>query len=144
MAFHRGKKYSEKHPRKEIADPAIKTAIVQRAAEGEIACADAFDIAKALSVPVDSIGMVIDLLDIKLTNCQLGLFGYKPKKKLLKSLNAADPDLKDAITEALAMERLSCSNAWVISAQFDVTKITVSSTCELLGIKISDCQLGAF
>ena len=97
-----------------------------------------------LNAPIDIIGKTVDLLNIKLAKCQLGLFGYKPKKKLLKPSNLTDPELKDAISEALVEKRLSCERAWGISSRFKVSKITVSSTCEFLGIKINDCQLGAF
>lgn len=144
MAFHKGEKYSEKHQQKDIADPVIKNTILHRAKDGKISCADAFDIAKELNAPVDRIGITIDLLDIKLTKCQLGLFGFKPKRKLLKPSNLADPNLKDAISEALDKGRLSCKRAWDISSRFNVNKITVSSACEFMEIKINDCQLGAF
>jgi len=144
MALHRGKKYSEKHQQKDIADPIIKNYILHRDKNSKISCAEAFDIARELNTPVDRIGITIDLLDIKLTKCQLGLFGYKPKKKLLKPSNLTGPDLKDDISKALDKGRLSCKRAWDISSRFNVDKITVSSTCEFLGIKINDCQLGAF
>lgn len=144
MAFQKEKKYSKKHQQKEVADPVVKNTILHRAKDGKISCADAFDIARELNAPVASVGITIDLLDIKLTKCQLGLFGYKPKKKLLRPSNVADPDLKGAISEALAKGRLSCKRAWNISSRFNVNKITVSSTCEFMEIKINDCQLGAF
>ena len=144
MAFHKEKKYAQKHQRKVMVDPVTERTVLQWAKEGEISCIKAFDIAKQLSVPVASIGTTMDLLDIKLTKCQLGLFGHKPAKKLFKPLDQADPEVKDAISKALTNGRLSCKDAWDISSRCNVTKITVSSTCELLGIKINHCQLGAF
>lgn len=144
MVFHKTKKFSEKHPQKEVVGPAIKNQIYRRSNDGMISCAAAFEIAGEQNLSPHKIGIAIDLLDIRITKCQLGLFGYKPKKKLLQQLHEADPDLKDAIIEALAKERLSCTRAWSIATQLNVSKITVSSTCEFLGIKINRCQLGAF
>jgi hypothetical protein len=144
VTFHGEKNFSEKHSRMDAVDPALKSFILDRVEAGELSCKKAFDIADELTAPVGKIGKTIDLLNIKLIKCQLGLFGYKPKKKALKPLRAVDPDLKHAIMEALTEEKLSCRRAWEISSQFNVSKITVSSTCEYLGIKIGDCQLGAF
>ncbi len=144
MAFNKEKKYSGKHPQTEAVDPEIKNYIYRLANEGKLSCAVAFEIAEEKNISPHKVGINIDLLDIRLTKCQLGLFGYKPKKKLLKPPNLADPDIESAVFEALVNGRLSCSRAWEIATRFNVNKITVSSTCELLGIKISDCQLGAF
>lgn len=128
----------------DAVDPALKSFILDRIEAGEMSCKQAFDIADEFTTPVGKIGKTIDLLNIKLIKCQLGLFGYKPKKKALKPLRAADPDLKNAIIDALTDGKLSCRRAWEISSQFNVSKITVSSTCDYLGVKIGDCQLGAF
>ena len=144
MAFHKEKKYSEKHQQKDIVNPEIKNHILQRSKDGKMSCTVAFEIAGEQNISPDKMGITIDLLNIKMTKCQLGLFGYKPKKKLLKPSNLTGPDLKDDISKALDKGRLSCKRAWDISSRFNVDKITVSSTCEFLGIKINDCQLGAF
>jgi DNA invertase Pin-like site-specific DNA recombinase len=144
MVFHKKKKFSEKHPQKEVVGPEIKNQIYRRSNDGMISCATAFKIAGEQNISPHKIGITIDLLNIRITKCQLGLFGYKPKKKLLQQLHETEPDLQDAIIRALAKGRLSCNSAWTIATQFNVSKITVSSTCEFLGIKINDCQLGAF
>ncbi|MBW1693892.1 MAG: hypothetical protein JRJ41_07005 [Deltaproteobacteria bacterium] len=144
MAFHKEKKYSEKHQQKDIVNPEIKNHILQRSKDGKMSCTVAFEIAGEQNISPDKIGITIDLLNIKMTKCQLGLFGYKPKKKMLKLSSLADPDIEDAISEALVEGRLSCKHAWNISSRLNANKITVSSTCEFLGIKINDCQLGAF
>ena len=144
MAFREGKKFAEKHEHEKITDPILKDNILKRAKNGEIPCAVAFEIARELNISPDMIGMSIDLLNIKLTKCQMGLFGYKPQKKMLKSTNLANPDLKDAISEALVEGGLSCKRAWEISSRFNLHKITVGRACEFLEIKIKNCQLGAF
>ena len=144
MAFQKEKKYSEKHQQTKIVDPEIKNHILHRSKDRKMSCTDAFEIAGEQNILPHNIGITIDLLNVKITKCQLGLFGYKPKKKMLKPASLADPNLEDAISEALVEGKLSCKHAWNISSRFNVSKITVSSTCEFLEIKINDCQLGAF
>jgi hypothetical protein len=144
MVLHNTNKFSKKHPQQEVVDPEIKNHIYQQSNDGKMSCAVAFEIAEEQNISPHKVGITIDLLDIRITKCQLGLFGYKPKKKLLKPSSLADPNIEDAISAALVNGRLSCSHAWAIATQFNVSKLIVSSTCEFLGIKINDCQLGAF
>jgi hypothetical protein len=72
------------------------------------------------------------------------LFGYQPKKKIVKPQYIINADVKDAVSAALVQGRLSCQHAWDISSRLHVSKMTVSSACEAMEIKIKDCQLGAF
>jgi len=144
MAFREEKNFANKHKHKVIPDPLIKENVLERAKDGEISCAVAFEVEKELQVSSDKVGITIDLLNIKLIKCQMGLFGYKPQKKIVKPENMENPDLKDAITDALVEGRLSCKSAWEISSRLDVPKLTLSKACEFWGIKINNCQLGAF
>ena len=53
-------------------------------------------------------------------------------------------DVKNAVSDALSQGRISCKQAWDIASRLHVGKMTVSGACEALGVKINDCQLGAF
>jgi hypothetical protein len=72
------------------------------------------------------------------------LFGYQPQKKIVKPQDSIKTDVKDAISDALFQGRLSCKDAWDIASRLNVGKMTVSSTCEAMEVKIKGCQLGAF
>jgi len=104
----------------------------------------AFEIVKTLQVSPEAVGKNVDMLDFKLAKCQLGLFGYQPEKKIVKPQDTVDEKLKDAIVDALVQERLSCKIAWEIASRLQIPKMTVSNVCEAMGIKIKNCQLGAF
>jgi hypothetical protein len=54
------------------------------------------------------------------------------------------PDLKKAIGDAMEDDRISCAAAWNVADRLGLAKIDVSNACEALGIKICNCQLGAF
>lgn len=144
MNVHRGKKFAQKHGPDAKPDKSVKDEILKLTKNDEIPCAVAFEIAKVLQVSPDAVGKTADLMNFKLTKCQLGLFGYQPQKKIVEPQNSLKEDLKDAITDVLVQGRLSCGRAWDIASRLSVSKMSVSGACEAMGIKIKDCQLGAF
>lgn len=135
---------SDKNENNNQPDSAITQEIKVRLRKDALACAVAFDIAGKLGCTPGKVGRTADLLHIRLVKCQLGLFGYKPQKKIVDSRMPKEPALGEAIRDGLIDDRLPCKTAWRIAAQFGVPKMTVSSACEALGIKIKPCQLGAF
>ena len=137
-------KFSDKHGPAASVDDSITDKVLANAKEGELACAVAFKIAAELKIQPAEVGKAVDLLDIRLIKCQLGLFGYKPEKKIVKAKFAEDPDLEKAIRAALSGEKLACREAWDIARRFQIPKMAVSNACEALKIKIKPCQLGAF
>jgi len=144
MTREKGHKFSEKHGSRAQIDPAVQEKIEKKARNGEVACAAAFQIAEALGISPADVGKNVDLLELKLSKCQLGLFGYKPDKKAVKPEKPANRQLEEAVRAALVDGKLACRDAWRIAGRFNVPKMTVSGACEALGIKIKPCQLGAF
>ena len=135
---------SNKNDTDNQTDQAITQELKVRLRKDALACAVAFDIAGKLGCTPAEVGRTADQLHIRLVKCQLGLFGYKPQKKIVDPRMPQEPALGDAIRDGLVDGRLPCEAAWRIAAQFGVPKMTVSSACEALGIKIKPCQLGAF
>jgi hypothetical protein len=144
MKLQKGESYSKKHGPGATPDPSIKREIVNRTKDEQVPCAAAFEIAKALRIPPYDVGKTADLMNFKLTKCQLGLFGYQPQKKIVKPQESIEENLKEAISQSLSQGKLSCKSAWDIASRFNIRKMAVSSACETMGIKIKDCQLGAF
>ena len=144
MKLQKGESYSKKHGLDATPDLSIKSEISKRVKDEKIPCAVAFEIAEALRVSPKSVGKTADLMNFKLTKCQLGLFGYHPEKKIVKPKDSINEDLEAAISGSLTEGNVSCKRAWEIASRFNIRKMDVSSACETLGIKIKDCQLGAF
>ena len=144
MTREQGPKFSEKHGADTQMDPAVKQKIEDNAKNNEISCAVAFQMAEELKATPADVGKGIDLLDIRLIKCQLGLFGYGPGKKAVKPKSPQSRDLEEAIRVALVGKKLSCRAAWDIASRFNVPRMAVSAACEALNIKIKPCQLGAF
>ena len=134
----------DKNEKDNQPNPAITQEIKVHLRKDALACAVAFDIAGKLGCTPAEVGRCADLLHVRLVKCQLGLFGYKPQKKIVDSRMPQEPALGEAIRDGLVDDRLPCKTAWRIAAQFGVPKMTVSSACEALGIKVKPCQLGAF
>jgi hypothetical protein len=136
--------FAKKHPPDRKVDPSIADAVKDRAPGGEISCAVAFEIAETRKAAPEEVGFTIDSLEVQVIKCQLGLFGYGSKKKLVKPSQAITSELKEAVQRALVQDRLPCKAAWDIATKFGLRKMEVSSACEALGTKISSCQLGTF
>jgi hypothetical protein len=122
----------------------IQQAVSRKAIDKKLGCAAAFEIATELNVSPGAVGRTLDQMDYRMTQCQLGLFGHSPEKKIVTPETTIEIRLKIAIEAAVKDGRISCLKAWNIAAQLQIPKITVSNACEGLGIKIKPCQLGAF
>ena len=144
MKFQKGETYSQKHGADTKPDLSIKNEILKCTKDGKVPCIVAFEIAEALQISPYEVGKTADLMNFKLTKCQLGLFGYLPQKKIVQPQDSVKAEIKDAISQSLSHGRLSCQRAWEIASRFNINKMAVSSACETMGIKIKECQLGAF
>lgn len=144
MSLEKGQSYSDKHGKNAKIDEYIATEIRSRAKNNELPCAVAFDIAASLGCDVDKVGQTSDLLNFRLTKCQLGLFGYKPEKKIIKAERPTDHQIEEALKNQAGSGAIACSDAWDLAKQFGVSKMAISAGCEALGIKVKPCQLGAF
>lgn len=144
MAHRKGKHFADKHDPNVKPDNLITSEILKLSPDAKISCNNAFKIAQRLGVSADLVGLNADLIEVKLIKCQLGLFGYRPQKNIVKPQAQVNPELKDAILNARINGNLSCKSAWEIARNFNIPKMTVSGACETLNIKIKPCQLGAF
>lgn len=125
-------------------DPRFQERLMQTVKENKIACASVFDILKHVDVSPSDAGKALDALEIRLTHCQLGLFGYLPEKKIVKPVENPDPELTRAIQSITVDNTLSCKKIWDLAQSAGVPKMKVSGICEGLVIRIRPCQLGAF
>ena len=144
MTHQNADQYTTKHPDGAL-DPKIAEQINKREKEGQISCAAAHEIARQLGCPIKQVGLNIDLLGKHINRCQLGLFGSGPSKaKAVKPAPTVAPDLASAIKAVSVEERISCIAAWTLADSRNMTRLDVACACESLGIKIKQCQLGAF
>lgn len=113
------------------------------ARDNRLPCIKIFELIERHSVFPDIAGIALNSEKIKITNCQLGLFGYPEGKRFPACDNVSDK-LKEKIEINLEDGKLSCPAAWKIASEINISKIDLGAACEKLGIKINKCQLGAF
>jgi hypothetical protein len=137
--------YAGKHGGRVALTRVLTEAIKKRSSEGRMSCEDAFGIASELNVKPSEVGKGLDLLEIKIVKCQLGLFGYEKETRLIVQAAEAVPlDLERTLKELLVNGRLSCATAWNIAKRFKRPKMDITAACENLKLRIAHCQLGAF
>ncbi|MCK9462836.1 MAG: hypothetical protein M0R80_24705 [Proteobacteria bacterium] len=127
--------------------PALAKALGAAAAEGEVTCSDAEDVARALGLPPAEVGEAMDALGLRIVKCQLGLFGFGTSRHSGAVITAApevSADLEREIRAALVDGRMPCRAAWEIAERRGLGRIEVAEACEAMLIKIKPCQLGAF
>ena len=137
-------KYSSKHPAETLCDPVIAAAVKEKADDGRIECEAAHALAAVLGKVPSEIGKTVDLMEYRITKCQMGLFGYSPQKKIVKAPADISPELREQLRRSAAAGRISCVSCWDIAQRLGIKKIEVSAACELLDLRIKPCQLGAF
>jgi len=124
--------------------PELKRLLQERASAGSIACASLFADVVSAGFSPGEVGLALDALELRISHCQLGLFGYQPEKKKVHSLTSVEPQLKQEIERIQKEGGIVCSEAWQIAQACHVPKLHVACACETLGVRIKSCQLGAF
>jgi hypothetical protein len=144
MSHHDAGHYAAKHAPEISVNPAIATAIISQSQQGKITCADAHRIAIELEVSPADVGKAIDLLEIRITHCQLGLFAKRETPATRERIEKFPPSLTTSLEAAQTEGRLSCREAWRIAKEQNLSKAMVGTACNTLQIKIVACQLGTF
>lgn len=136
--------YALKHPQAAAPDARIAEAVNSKVSNGKISCAAVHKIAADLDISPSEVGRTVDLMEIRLYRCQLGLFGYGPQRRIVEAAESVTLTLKEAIEASLIDNRLPCRVAWEIADNMGLKKMDVSNACEALNVKIGGCQIGSF
>jgi hypothetical protein len=130
-------------------DVRLAAEIKARVENTGLSCAAAMGAAEARGADPLDIGRAADALGIRLTVCQLGLFGFPGRAKGLTGKEAAKEDLppgfEEAVREAATVAgNITCLDLWVLAARFSVPRLRAGRLADRLGLKVRECQLGAF
>lgn len=131
------------------ADECVAAAIGERLEDGLLPCSAAVALAEELACPPIVVGQTSDVLAIRLTRCQLGLFGYPGHSKGWEAAGVAELPVPAGIGQALGEGRdeqgdIGCQELWGLAESFGVSRIHVGYLADRLGIRIRRCKLGAF
>jgi hypothetical protein len=123
-------------------------AMQDRLEDGKLPCSQAFAIARKLGLEPLTVGFAATDADIRISCCQLGLFGYGPKAEgKHKIVHAMDnvPEHLAAHLRAEADEKgITCAAIWNVAEALGIKRLEASSAVEAMGLKVSHCQLGCF
>ncbi|HPI90234.1 MAG TPA: hypothetical protein PK859_13090 [Spirochaetota bacterium] len=136
--------YAQKHTDKSKPDDFLLNAVEEASRDQMISCHSAHMIAQNYNVNPEKVGHAIDFLEIKISKCQLGLFGFGKGKKMIKSIDSVELNIKEQIHKHIVENKLTCKSVWIIADESGKKRIEIANACESLNIKISQCQLGAF
>jgi hypothetical protein len=115
---------------------------------GQLPCIVAHVIAYELDLKPLQVGQTANEIEIAVSLCQLGCFGYGPKaegkSKILRPTSKKDEKLMERLRSMTVEGSVSCFKLWQIAAEFGLERLAVSNAAEALGLKIRPCQLGCF
>jgi hypothetical protein len=125
------------------------TEAVRQAADeaGRLPCQDAMALAERARVGPRAIGAAADAAGVKLSRCQLGLFGYGRSRTPDQAQSPAETTLPQPLMEHLSgLERreITCAAAWALADGLQVERLAVGQAAKALGVRINSCQLGCF
>jgi len=142
---------SDKKLPPDLKPNSVLAAEIERLKEpnGTISCATAMRLAESKNVKPEEVGRTLDALSVHLGKCQIGTFGYPGHAKGWGAgapvLDAEPDGLRPALLEAGGPgKRISCLSLWNIAARFRISRMSVGFAADRAGLKIVDCQLGAF
>ncbi len=135
--------YAAKHKGRQINET-IAAKIRAFSKDNCIKCARAHKAGKELNISPSEIGVQTDLLEYRIADCQLGLFGYSDGQKRIDPDIEITPDLNEYLDKANKDGRISCLECWNIAKKLKIKKLDLGSACEQKDIRIKPCQLGAF
>jgi hypothetical protein len=118
-------------------------------ADGQIHCAAAHRIAEKRGVEPMYVGEQANQIDVRISRCQLGLFGYTPKKqtpgfRVVKRLENPPDAASASVREAADRGRISCLTLWRLAERHGLTRRDMGNIAETLELKVTPCQLGCF
>ena len=124
----------------------LRREIERRAIEGYLPCAEAFAIAEELGLPLTRVVDAMNVADVRIVHCQLGLFGYQAfgDKRFAAPLATVPDRLAGALRAGCVDNALPCAAAWNIAEREGLPRPVVGSAADALGIRIAPCQLGCF
>jgi hypothetical protein len=129
-------------------DEQILQAMQERLEDGKLPCNQAHAIAHVLNVDPLTVGQAANEADIRISRCQLGLFGYGPKTegkhKIVHPMDDVPERLAARLRAQAEGEGITCTAIWRAADGLGYPRLEASSAVEAMGLRVSRCQLGCF
>jgi hypothetical protein len=126
----------------------IHEAMLERLEDGKLPCNYAFAIARTLEIEPLAVGQTANEAGIRISRCQLGLFGYGPKAegkhKIVHAMEQVPERLAARLRAEAESNGISCRAIWRVADGLGYRRIEACSAVEAMGLRVSRCQLGCF
>ena len=125
---------------------AIESTLLSTLRDGRLPCAFAFRLASEHDWTPAQIGAEASRLDVRISRCQLGLFGYGGfrQKGFVQQLAEVPGDVTVSLHAAAADTQIACAALWRIAEEHGLPRIAIACAAETLGLRVSPCQLDCF
>ena len=129
-------------------DEKLLVAMRGRLQDGRLPCNRAFAVAQNLGLDPLTVGLTANEADIRVSRCQLGLFGYGPKEegkhKIVHPMDEVPERLAARLRAAADGDGITCAALWEEADGLGYKRIEACSAVEAMGLRVSRCQLGCF
>jgi hypothetical protein len=129
-------------------DKQLHQAMLENLVDGQLPCNQAHAIAENLDIEPLQVGFAANETDIRISRCQLGLFGYGPKAegkhKIVHPMDDVPERLAARLRAGANRDSITCNAVWAVADKLGYKRIEASSAVEAMGLKVSRCQLGCF
>jgi len=109
-----------------------------------IACRALHDIANELNCPPQKVGRTADLMEVRISHCQLGLFGRSNNTTTALPKGNVTQEMKVAVESVISDGKIACEDSWRLAGQLNLSRLEMGALCDALEVKVTPCQLGAF
>jgi hypothetical protein len=119
---------------------AVETAVK----DGYVACPTAWNVAKNLAVSRLDVGVMIDRLGIRVTDCQLGCFAVSKADHTVETPEPFGAEIAHDVAALHERGELTCPNIFALAGERNVRPRAVADAANVQGYKLGGCQLGCF
>ena len=129
-------------------DERLRQALQGHLEDGKLPCSQAHAIARTLGVEPLVVGFAASELDIRISRCQLGLFGFGPKSegkhKIVHPMDEVPERLAARLRASAGENGITCTAVWKVADDLGYQRLETSSAVEAMGLRVARCQLGCF
>lgn len=129
-------------------DERLHQAMLERLEDGKLPCNQAHAIAHILEITPLTVGLAANEANIRISRCQLGLFGFGPKAegkhKIVHPLDEVPERLAARLRAQADKGGITCTAIWKVADGLGYKRLEASSAVEAMGLKVSRCQLACF